>query len=147
MNKVRIGVVMDPISGITPPKDSTLAMMLEAQARGHTLLCFEQDDLYLLEGEARGRARPVTVYDDSERWFEFGDPKDTALAELDVILMRKDPPFDMEYIYTTYLLERAELAGTLIINRPSSLRDINEKGFHSLVSAMLPRNTDYPQHG
>jgi glutathione synthase len=129
MSSTSIGVVMDPIAGIMPAKDSTLAMLLEAQTRGHALYCFEQEDLYLIAGEARGRGRAVKVRDTAEDWFELGDVEDMGLAELDVILMRKDPPFDMEYVYTTYLLERAELAGTLVVNRPSSLRDMNEKAF------------------
>ena len=118
MSSTSIGVVMDPIAGIMPAKDSTLAMLLEAQTRGHTLYYFEQEDLYLLAGEARGRGRAVKVRDTAEDWFELGDVEDMGLAELDVILMRKDPPFDMEYVYTTYLLERAELAGALVVNRP-----------------------------
>ncbi|MGI9291735.1 MAG: glutathione synthase [Gammaproteobacteria bacterium] len=129
MNPKTIGIVMDHIAGISPAKDSTLAMMLEAQARGHKLLHFEQDDLYLEAGVAHGRGRPVKVTDSTSNWFELGDPEDVELGDVPVILMRKDPPFDMEYIYTTYLLERAELAGSLVINRPGSLRDINEKAF------------------
>jgi glutathione synthase len=129
MNNRSIGVVMDHISGITPAKDSTLAMLLEAQQRGHKLLHFEQSDLYLAAGEARGVGRAVTVTDTATDWFELGEPQDLSLGDLDAILMRKDPPFDMEFIYTTYILERAELAGTLVVNRPGSLRDINEKAF------------------
>jgi glutathione synthase len=129
MSNRTVGVVMDHIAGITPAKDSTLAMLLEAQARGHTLIHFEQADLYLTAGEARGRGRQVRVTDGQQSWYELDEAKDLGLADLDVILMRKDPPFDMEYIYTTYLLERTELAGTLVVNRPASLRDINEKAF------------------
>jgi glutathione synthase len=129
MSSISIGVVMDPIVGITPAKDSSLAMLLEAQSRGHKLFYFEQADLYLADGVARGRGRSIKVRDTATDWFEMGDIEDISLADLDVILMRKDPPFDMEYVYTTYLLERAELAGTLIVNRPASLRDINEKAF------------------
>jgi glutathione synthase len=138
MSTIRVGVVMDPIADITPAKDSTLAMLLEAQSRGHQSWCLEQGDLYLQAGEARGRGRPVTVQDDTDNWFSLGEPEDLALADFDVILMRKDPPFDMEYIYTTYLLERAELAGTLIVNRPASLRDINEKAFTAWFPECCP---------
>lgn len=127
MSKLRLGVVMDPISDIVPAKDSTLAMLLESQQRGHQLSYFEQADLRLADGEPFGTARTLTVADDPDRWFALGAVNDMPLAELDVILMRKDPPFDTEYIYTTYILERAELAGVLIINRPASLRDMNEK--------------------
>jgi len=129
MSKLRLGVVMDPISDIVPAKDSTLAMLLESQARGHELAYFEQADLRLIDGEPFGMARTLTVADDPDRWFTLGAASDMSLADLDVILMRKDPPFDTEYIYTTYVLERAELAGVLIINRPASLRDMNEKVF------------------
>jgi len=129
MSAIRTAIVMDPISGITPAKDSTLAMALEAQARGQHLFCLELPDLYLQAGEARGRARALAVRDDANDWFGLSDSADMALADFDVILMRKDPPFDMEYIYATYILERAELAGSLVVNRPSALRDINEKAF------------------
>jgi len=138
MASINIGVVMDPIAGITPAKDSTLAMLLEAQARGHALVYFEQGDLYLAAGEARGRGRAIQVTDDDAAWFELGESEDKSLADLDVILMRKDPPFDMEYIYTTYLLEYAELAGALVVNRPASLRDINEKVFTAWFPQCCP---------
>ena len=126
---IRMGLVMDPISAISPGKDSSLAMMLEAQQRGIELHYFEQNDLSIRNGEARGSSRRVRVFDSTERWYELGPREETKLGELDVILMRKDPPFDTEYIYTTYILERAEAAGAMVINRPASLRDINEKAF------------------
>lgn len=130
MNRpIRLGVLMDPIAGITPAKDTTLAMILEAQRRGHELLYFEQTDLQIRNGEPLAHARSLRAFDNNERWFEFGKSVDLPLGSLDVILMRKDPPFDTEYIYTTYILERAEERGALVINRPSSLRDINEKAF------------------
>lgn len=138
MSAIRTGIVMDPIAGITPAKDSTLAMALEAQARGHELVCLELPDLHIVEGEARGRGRPLTVRDDMDDWYTLGDAQDMALADLDVILMRKDPPFDMEYIYATYILERAELAGTLVVNRPAALRDINEKAFTAWFPQCCP---------
>lgn len=129
MNPRRIGIVMDPIGSITPAKDSSLAMLLEAQSRGHELVYFEMNDLHMVAGAAWGVGRPLTVRDSTSDWFTLGAARDQPLAELDVLLMRKDPPFDMEYIYATYILERAELAGTLVVNRPASLRDINEKAF------------------
>ena len=138
MNQTSIGIIMDHIGGITPAKDSTLAMLLEAQQRGHKLLHFEQSDLYMAAGDGRGRGRRLSVTDTASNWFELGEPEDISLADLDVILMRKDPPFDMEYIYTTYLLERAELAGTLVVNRPASLRDINEKAFTAWFPQCCP---------
>ena len=125
--KRRLGIVMDPIESITPKKDSSLAMLLEAERRGFEIRYFQQHDLRLLRGEALGRGRGLHVQDDNDDWFELGEVSEEPLGDLDVILMRKDPPFDMEYIYTTYILERAELAGALIVNKPQALRDMNEK--------------------
>jgi glutathione synthase len=126
---IQIVVVMDPIASIKPAKDTTLAMMLAAQQRGWTIWYAQQRDLWLDDGVAFGRLRPVRVRDDLKDWFELGEPKVARLAQFDAILMRKDPPFDMEYIYTTYILERAELEGALVVNRPQGLRDMNEKVF------------------
>ena len=102
---VRVGIVMDPIADISYKKDSSLAMLLAAQARGWTLFYMEQQDLYLTEGKARARMKPLKVFANPEKWFELEAEADTALSDLDVILMRKDPPFDMEFVYSTYLLE------------------------------------------
>ena len=134
MSKVRIAVVMDPIDSIKPAKDSTLAMMLAAQKRGWELLYLEQRDLWLADGIAWGRARPIQVRDPipddyGQNWATLGAIKIERLGGLNAILMRKDPPFDMEYIYTTYILERAEAEGALVVNRPQGLRDMNEKVF------------------
>ena len=128
-SRPRLAVLMDPIASINPAKDSTLAMMLAAQARDVELHYFEQKDLWVRDGTAMARLRAVAVRDDLRDWFTLGDPVVRPLAEMDVVLMRKDPPFDTEYIYTTYLLERAEAAGTLVVNRPQGLRDMNEKVF------------------
>ena len=135
---LKIGVVMDPIAGITPAKDSTLAMMLAAQSRGHRLVYFEQSDLRLRNGVPQGTGRPLEVSEDKERWFRLGEAGELELRDLDVILMRKDPPFDTEYIYTSYILERAEQAGVLVVNRPASLRDINEKAFTAWFPECCP---------
>ena len=124
---VRLVVVMDPISDIKPAKDTTLAMLLAAQARGWELWYAEQGDLWLRDGVPMARLKPVTVKNDLQDWYRFGESQIQGLAEFDVILMRKDPPFDMEYIYTTYILDRAEHAGILVVNRPQGLRDMNEK--------------------
>ena len=126
-----LGVVMDPIAGIKPYKDTTLALMLAAQKRGFALRYLEMHDLWLRDGVAYGRATPVTVFDDKKHWFELGEPEELELGSLDAILMRKDPPFDLEYITASYILERAEQAGALVVNRPASLRDCNEKVFIS----------------
>jgi glutathione synthase len=122
-----MGVVMDPIASIKYAKDSTLAMLLAAQARGFELAYLEQGDLSLRDGRAFGRVRPLSVRPDPHSWFTLGEPRMEPLANLQCILMRKDPPFDTEYIYTTYVLERAELEGVLVVNRPQGLRDMNEK--------------------
>jgi glutathione synthase len=123
----RLGVVMDPIGAINYAKDSTLAMLLAAQARGIALAYLELRDLSLRDGVAFGRTRPLTVRADPADWFTLGEPRSEPLSALDCILMRKDPPFDTEYIYSTYILERAEGAGVLVANRPQGLRDMNEK--------------------
>ncbi len=144
---VRLGIVMDPISGISYKKDSSLAMLLAAQARGWSLFYMEQHDLYQVAGVAKARMRPLKVFADPQHWFELGDEADAPLTELDVILMRKDPPFDMEFVYSTYLLEQAERAGVLIVNRPQSLRDCNEKLFatqfpHCTPPTLVSRRAD-----
>ena len=135
---MQLGVVMDPIEAITPKKDSTLAMMLEASRRGATIHYLEQRDLRLVRGEAFGRSRIVSVKDSLDDWFEFGGSADVPLGDLDVILMRKDPPFDMEYIHTTYILERAEQGGALVVNKPQSLRDMNEKAYTAWFGDCAP---------
>jgi len=126
---LKIGIVMDPIGSITPKKDSSLAMLLEASRRDAEIHYFEQQDLRMLSGKAIGRSTLLTVRDDNDDWFDFGAQRDIELGDLDAILMRKDPPFNMEYVYTTYILDRAALAGALIVNAPQALRDMNEKAY------------------
>ena len=135
---LRVGMVMDPIGAITPRKDSSLAMLLEAERRGAEIHYFEQGDLTLESGVARGRSTRLNVFDDNDAWYEFGDRAEVALGDLDVILMRKDPPFDMEYVYTTYILDRAATAGALIVNHPQALRDMNEKAYTAWFPELTP---------
>lgn len=135
---LRVGVVMDPIEAIKYEKDSTLAMLLEAQARGWTLQYMQPPDLFLRDAAACARMHALTVYADARRWFSFGDATTGPLTTLDAILMRKDPPFDMDYIYTTYLLEQAEAHGVLVVNRAQSLRDANEKLFTLRFPQCIP---------
>lgn len=135
---LKIGVVMDPIEGINFKKDSTLAMLLEAQSRDWQLFYMEQSDLYVSHDVARAKMKPLKVFNDATRWFELSDAEDLPLDSLDSILMRKDPPFDMNYIYSTYLLEMAEKKGTLIINKAQSLRDANEKLFTNNFAECMP---------
>jgi glutathione synthase len=122
-----IGVVMDPISTINYKKDTSLALLWAARDRGWRLWYMEQSDLYLDAGQARARMRPLEVRETADDFYTLGTPEDKDLADLDAILMRKDPPFDMEFVYTTHLLENAERRGTLIVNRCASLRACNEK--------------------
>ena len=133
-----LGVVMDPIGSISYKKDSTLAMLLEATQRGWTIYYFEQKDLFLRDGIAYGKSKLLNVFADDTQWFEFQTEQELPLASLQLILMRKDPPFDREYIYTTYILEQAEYQGVLVMNKPQSLRDANEKLFTTWFPACCP---------
>ncbi len=135
---IKLGVVMDPIDSIKIHKDSTFAMLLAAQARGWELYYLELGDLYLHDGQAWGRLRGLRVEDDPTHWFDLQAPQEQPLKDLNVILMRKDPPFDMEYVYTTYLLERAESVGAQVVNRPGALRDANEKLFTAWFPECCP---------
>jgi len=126
---VNIGIIMDPIDSIKPYKDSSLAMLLAAQNKGWKLHYILQSGLYLEDSIVKADFKPLKVFDDNQHWFETGELTSLSANKLDVILMRIDPPFDMEYIYTTYLLEAAEKQGSLIVNKPASLRDANEKLF------------------
>src|SRR5690349_292691 len=126
-NAPSLAVVMDPIAKIKFAKDSTLAMLLAASARGWKLTYFEQSDLFLRDGVALGHGRPLKVHNDSQKWFELGEKQACKLGEFDCVFMRKDPPFDAEYIYSTYILERARIQGAFVANDPQGLRDMNEK--------------------
>ena len=118
---------MDPIESIQPYKDSTFAMLLEAQRRSWSIHYIRPNSLYVLDGRPFAQATSLSVQDLPQDWFKLGDYTDTELSEFNVILMRKDPPFNMEYIYTTYVLELAQQAGACIVNNPSALRNLNEK--------------------
>lgn len=135
---ISLGVVMDPIADIKFYKDTTLALLLAAQERGWNLNYMEQRDLYLLQGEARATTRNLFVADNSDSWFELGLHEDKKLGDLDVIIMRKDPPFDNEYVYSTYILEAAQHQGALVVNDPRSLRDCNEKIFATQFPQCCP---------
>lgn len=130
MNKpLNIGIVMDPIADITYHKDTTLALMLAASERHHQLHYMEMEDLYIENGAAFAHSQPLQVYANAEHWYTLDDKASKPLSDFDIILMRKDPPFDSQYIYATYILEMAEKASALVVNRPQSLRDCNEKIF------------------
>lgn len=134
---MHIAVVMDPIESVNYKKDSTLAMLWAAAKRGHSLWYVQPQDMYLREGKAYATMAPLTVFEDPNKWFELGARESRLLGSVDVILMRKDPPFDMNFIYSTYLLERAEADGVLVVNRPQSLRDCNEKLFATLFPELM----------
>ena len=131
----KLGVVMDPIGAINFHKDSTLAMLLAADKRGWQLYYMEQGDLFLQDGRCHARLAQLEVRADENDWFTLSDATTAPLDELDVVLMRKDPPVNMEFIYTTLLLERAEAHGTLVVNKPAAIRNANEK----LYTAWFPQ--------
>jgi len=133
-----VGVVMDPIAKIKPEKDTSFAMMLEAQHRGATLIYLELKDLYIDNGVPKAIGYPVTVRDQAQDFYTLGEEQQYLLGELDVILMRKDPPFDSEFLYATHILDLAERAGALVVNKPQSLRDFNEKLFTAYFPALIP---------
>lgn len=135
---IRIGFVMDPIGSINVKKDTTLAMLLAAQARGWSLAYMELRDLFVADGVPCARMRGISVRDDAHDWHTLAGEDTGPLASLDVILMRKDPPFNMEYVHATYILELAEAAGALVINKPQSLRDANEKMFTAWFPQCCP---------
>ena len=135
---LKLGFVMDPIGSITIKKDSTFAMMLAAQARGWPLKYMELNDLFVRDGVAYAYMRDVSVREDQLDWFTLSDGETEPLNVLDAVLMRKDPPFDMEYVYATYILQRAEEAGLVVINKPQSLRDANEKMYTTWFPQCCP---------
>ena len=137
----RLGVIMDPIAGINPKKDTTLALLLAAQRRGFELCYLEMSDLVLLDGVPHGHYRTLVVHDSLSDWFELEPPRDLParpLGELDCLLMRKDPPFDMEFVFATYMLERAEIAGALVLNKPRAIRDSSEKLYTAWFPELCP---------
>ena len=129
MKQIILAVLMDDISSIKPIKDSSFAMMLEAQKRGWEIFTFDTPDMFYEDGIVFANARKTLVRDSEQDWYECEDIEALPLNSIDIVFMRKDPPFDMDYIYATYLLEQAENSGTLVVNKPSSLRDANEKLF------------------
>ena len=135
---LKVGIIMDPIQSIAPYKDSSLAMLLEAQRRAAEIHYFEQKDVRLLSGTAMGQSTLLQVRDDNDDWYTMGARQDLPLGDLDAVLMRKDPPFDMEYVYTTYILDRAAQQGALIVNAPQSLRDMNEKAYTAWFPDLTP---------
>ncbi len=138
MSVKKLAVIMDPLHNISPQKDSSLAMMLEAKARGFEIFCGDLDDIWLEKDVARGRLKKVQVFDDLDHWFDFVETVEIDLGDLDVILMRKDPPFDIQYVVSTYVLEQAERQGCVVVNSPQGLRDANEKAFLAWFPDCVP---------
>ncbi|QNS01719.1 MAG: glutathione synthase [Buchnera aphidicola (Pentalonia nigronervosa)] len=136
---LKIGIVMDAIHYINIKKDSSFAILLEIQRRKHIIYYMEMNDLYLKNGRPYARTRLIELKNDLKNWYIFKNEKNLSLNTLDVILMRKDPPFNMEFIYSTYILELAEKTGVLVINKPQSLRDCNEKIFISWFPNLTPK--------
>lgn len=134
----KLGIIMDPIQSINFKKDTSLLILLAAKKSGFTLYLIEQNDLYLDCDEPRALTAELNVFDDEEEWFELKTKRDISINDLDVILMRKDPPFNKEYIYSTYILEAAKRKGVLIVNDPQSLRDCNEKIFATEFKQFTP---------
>ncbi|MCR9261734.1 MAG: glutathione synthase [Pseudomonadaceae bacterium] len=144
----QVAIVMDPLASLALKKDSTLAIIRACQLRGLDVFYLRAEDLHLWQNEACGMMSSLKLREDfcasldagiaGEDWFELGDEVRRPLSDMDIIMMRKDPPFDMEYIYATYLLERAEEQGTLVINKPASLRDCNEKFFATAFTDCIP---------
>ncbi|WP_411360135.1 glutathione synthase [Pseudidiomarina salilacus] len=135
---MKLAMIMDPMATVKTYKDTSFRLLLEAQAQGYECFYLEMQDLSLQQGKPMARARPVTVRDQAEDFYTFGEVAEQSLAEFDVIMMRKDPPFDTEYVYATYMLELAEQAGALVVNKPQSLRDCNEKLFTAWFADLTP---------
>lgn len=135
---VRLGIVMDPIERIHYKKDTSLAMLWAAQQRGWQIEYMELPDLYLAGGQARARTRDLTVHMNPEDWYSFGSAQDRALGDLDVILMRQDPPVNREFLMATYILDAAAQQGALVVNPPAALRDCNEKLFATQFEDLTP---------
>ncbi|TDO97590.1 glutathione synthase [Marinomonas balearica] len=135
---IKLGIVMDPIQSITYKKDTSLAMLWAAADKGWELIYMEQSDLFLKQGKAHAMVRPLKVFRDEEKFYELGSEQQCALGDLDVILMRKDPPFDGEFMYSTMILEQAQRDGAMVVNNPASLRDCNEKLFATQFPQCCP---------
>ncbi len=135
---ITLGVIMDPIEQIKAYKDTTLALLLAAADKGWELRYLELENLYLQQNIAMGRMRTLNVFDDEQQWFSLGEEIEQPLGDLDVILMRKDPPFDATFLHSTYILEAAAQQGCLVVNDPQSLRDCNEKLFATQFPQCCP---------
>ncbi len=148
---MKIAVILDPLDEIKTYKDTTYAIMREAAKRGHGVYALMQGDVFLRDGTVSGHARALTLKDNAHDWYQASEFQAAPLKDFDVVLMRKDPPFDMEYVYSTYLLELAEQQGARVVNNPRSLRDYNEKlaiaKFPEFITpTLVARNADEVRH-
>lgn len=143
---IKLGVIMDPIEGIKVSKDSTFAMLLEAQKRGYEIHYLQATDMFLKDQKVFANTAQIQVKDKASNWFKTAEPICLDMSDLDAVLMRKDPPFNMEYIYNTYLLDRVQEAGTLVANHPTSLRNANEKLFATQFSNCITPYLVSSQH-
>ncbi len=137
---IKIAVVMDPIESINPVKDSSFAMLLEAQRRGYEAHYITANQMYCKHGVAMASTQRIKVQDSTSDWFQIGTHQQQKLSDFQIILMRKDPPFDMEYIMDTYMLDQAMTGQTHVINKPQALRDANEKFFTETFPECTPKN-------
>lgn len=135
---IKLGIVMDPIESINIKKDTTFAMMLEAQKRGYDIYYMQIGDLYIDSGEPRAAVTKISVKEDTNDFYRVIESEDICLADLNVLLMRKDPPVDAQFIYATHMFSLAQDMGTLVVNNPQALRDFNEKLFTSWYSDYIP---------
>lgn len=135
---MKLAVVMDPIERIKPEKDGTLDLLLSAQSFGYEVTRFHSEELKIIDGRPLGIGRSITLNDDVKNWFAYGTENEFCLSDFDVILMRKDPPFDMEYIYATYILDLAKMGGAKVINDPSAIRNLNEKVSITMFPSVTP---------
>ncbi len=124
---MKIAFIVDPLEDLKPRKDSSIAMMREASRRGHEIYALGMADFFVQEGIVLARAVPLVIDESDDAWYREGGPEEVPLAYFDLVMMRKDPPFDSEYYYATLLLERAESEGARVVNSPRALRDWNEK--------------------
>ena len=139
MQPITLAVLMDDISGINQKKDSSFAMMLEAQSRDWKIYTFDSVDMFYLKEQVFAKVRKTFVTDSENDWYICEEHELLSLSNVDVIFMRKDPPFDIDYIYATYLLEQVEISGVMVVNKPSSLRDANEKLFSLHFADCIPK--------
>ena len=135
---IKLGIVMDPIGSIKVHKDSSFAMLLAAQKRGWNLFYMEQNDLFLDDSRCHATMQKLAVRDEARDWYSLSEKRTAAVDELDVVLMRKDPPMNMEFLYSSFLLERAEAHGTLVVNSPAAIRNASEKLYTAWFSQCCP---------